>query len=410
MGLNTARTELQKYLVEKFKSTVTIDNRELGRKYPELQSQTAPLMRQAGELRGKLRAKPHVRILTDNAEPSLPFLLRRGESVGFGDPVDAGVPGLFARPELKPYSPVAPFAGSSGRRLALAQWLTQPNHPLTARVAVNQLWMRHFGRGIVPTVANFGHSGIAPANQELLDWLATEFVDGGWKLKSMHRMMMTSQAYRQASRVDEAVLKADPENALVSRMPLRRMDADTLFDSLVTAAGRMDATQFGKPADVEVTADKEVIVKPGKDGYRRNIYVLHRRQTPVSLMDSFDQPPMTPNCTERRQSNVATQALHMMNGSMTWDLAQFMAGRVIDESDGDRAKIVEGVYLRAYSRYPAAKEVETGLAAIDEFRREWPKRLETNNGAAPRAATAQWMAVANYCHAILNSAEFSFID
>ena len=405
-----SRTELQKYLVEKFKSTVTIDNRELARKYPELQAQTGPLQRQAAELRGKLRAKPHVRILTDNAEPSLPFLLRRGESVGFGDPVDAGVPGLFARPELKPYAPVAPFEGSSGRRLALAQWLTQPNHPLTARVAVNQLWMRHFGRGIVPTVANFGHSGVAPGNQELLDWLATEFVDGGWKLKSMHRMMMTSQAYRQASRVDEAVLKADPENALVSRMPLRRMDADTLFDSLVTAAGQMDSTQFGKPADVEVTADKEVIVKPGKDGYRRNIYVLHRRQTPVSLMDSFDQPPMTPNCTERRQSNVATQALHMMNGSMTWDLAQFMAGRVIDESDGDRAKIVEGVYLRAYSRYPAAKEVETGLAAIDEFRREWPKRLETNNGAAPRAATAQWMAVANYCHAILNSAEFSFID
>jgi cytochrome c553 len=380
-------------------------DRDLAVKYPELQSQVAPLQRQLDGLRGKMRPKPHVRILTDNAEPSLPFLLRRGEAVGFGDPVEPGVPGLFARPELKPYSP-----GVRDRRLALAQWLTQPNHPLTARVAVNQLWMRHFGRGIVPTVANFGHSGIAPSNQELLDWLATEFVESGWKLKTMHRLMMTSQAYRQSSRVDEKVLKADPDNALVSRMPLRRMDADTLYDSLVIAAGRLDATQFGKPADVEVTADKEVIVKPSKEGFRRNIYVLHRRQTPVSLMDSFDQPPMTPNCTERRQSNVATQALHMMNGSMTWDLAQFMAGRVIDESDGDRAKIVEGVYLRAYSRYPKAQEVETGIAAIEEFRREWPKRLEANNGAAPRAATAQWMAVANYCHAILNSAEFSFID
>ena len=405
-----ARSELQKYLVDKFKGTVTINDRELVRKYPELQSQVAPLQRQLDGLRGKLRAKPHVRILTDNAEPSLPFLLRRGESVGFGDPVDAGVPGLFARPELKPYSPAAPFEGASGRRLALAQWLTQPNHPLTARVAVNQLWMRHFGRGIVPTVANFGHSGMAPVNQELLDWLATEFVERGWSLKAMHRLMMTSQAYRQTSRADERVLKADPENALVSRMPLRRMDADTLFDSLVTAAGRLDPKQFGPAASVEVTADKEVIVKPSKDGYRRNVYVLHRRQTPVSLMDSFDQPSMTPNCTERRQSNVATQALHMMNGSMTWDLAQFMAGRVIDESDGDRAKIVENVYVRAYSRYPRSQEVETGIAAMEAFRREWPKRLDTDNGSAPRAATAQWMAVANYCHAILNSAEFSFID
>ncbi len=405
-----ARSELQKYLVETFKSTVTVDGRELARKNPELQAQTVLLERQIDQLLDKTQVEPHVRILTDNAEPSLPFLLRRGESVGFGDPVDPGVPGLFTRLELKPYSPVSPFKGASGRRLALAKWLTQPNHPLTARVAVNQLWMRHFGRGIVPTVANFGHSGIVPGNPELLDWLATEFVEGGWKLKRMHRLMMTSQAYRQRSRVNEAVLLADPENNLVTRMPLRRMDSDTLFDSLVTAAGRLDPTQFGKPAPVAVTADKEVIVKPSKDGYRRNIYVLHTRQRPVSLMDSFDQPPMTPNCTERRQSNVATQALHMMNGSMTWDLAQFMAGRLIDESDGDRAKIVEGVYLRAYSRYPGAKEVETGIAAIEEFRRVWPRRLETDNGAPPRAATAQWMAVANYCHAILNSAEFSFID
>ncbi len=405
-----ARNDLQKYLVEKFKSTVTISDSEAAQKYPDLQAQVAPLRRQTDGLRGKLKPKPHVRVLTDNAEPSVPYLLRRGEAVGFGDPVEAGVPGLFARPELKPYSPVAPFKGATGRRLALAHWLTQPNHPLTARVAVNQLWMRHFGRGIVPTVANFGHSGMAPSNQELLDWLATEFVEGGWKLKAMHRLMMTSQAYRQSSRVDEQVLKADPDNALVSRMPLRRMDADTLFDSLATAAGRLDPTPFGKPAPVEVTADKEVVVKPSTEGFRRNIYVLHRRQTPVSLMDSFDQPPMTPNCTERRQSNVATQALHMMNGSMTWDLAQFMAGRVIDESDGDRAKIVEGVYLRAYTRRPSAQEMETGISAIEEFRREWPKRLNSDHGAAPRAATANWMAVANYCHAILNSAEFSFID
>ena len=226
----------------------------------------------------------------------------------------------------------------------------------------------------------------------------------------MHRLMMTSDAYRQSSRVDEARLAADPENALVSRMPLRRMDAETLYDSLLTAAGRLDPTPYGSPSEIEVKADKEVVVKGSKAGLRRHVYVLHRRQTPVSLLDAFDQPPMTPNCTERRQSNVATQALHMMNGSMTWELARYMAGRVVDAAGGDRNKLVENVYVRAYGRRPSEAEVKTGLEAIDEFRRQWPARLEADHSDAPRDASAQWLAVANYCHAILNTAEFSFID
>ena len=411
LDLNAAdRTEVQKYLVAKFQSTLEITDRELTRKYPELQTEMQPLQKQVGDLRGKMRDKPHVRILADNPEHSTPYLLRRGDPVNFGDPVEAGVPTLFQTIGLKPYQAVAPFEGTSGRRLALAQWLTQPNHPLTARVAMNQIWMRHFGRGIVPTVANFGHSGTAPSHPELLDWLATEFEAQGWKLKQMHRMMVTSQAYRQSSLASEGTLKADPENALLTRMPLRRMDAETLYDSLMTAAGRLDTAAYGPASAVEVKADKEVVVKAGPNGFRRNIYVLHRRQTPVSLMDAFDQPPMTPNCTERRQSNVATQALHMLNGSMTWELARYMAGRVIDDADGDRAQMVRNVYLRAYSRHAADEEVTAGMAVIEEFRKEWPKRLEADNGDAPRAANAQWMAVANFCHAILNSAEFSFID
>ena len=133
-------------------------------------------------------------------------------------------------------------------------------------------------------------------------------------------------------------------------------------------------------------------------------------QTPVSLLDAFDQPAMTPNCTERRRSNVATQALHMMNGSMTWDLARYMAGRVMDEAGADTAKQIELIYLRAFSRRPAPDEVVEGLRAIAEFRIPWPARLTRDNGDAPREAGATWLALANYCHALLNSAEFSFID
>lgn len=383
---------------------------DLEKKYPELATKVAPLQKELGAIRAKRMQKPHVRVLTDNEQPSQSFLLKRGDPSNFGEPVEANVPQVLKNAAWKDYEPSSPFAGSSGRRLGLAQWLTQPNHPLTARVLVNQLWMRHFGRGIVASVANFGRSGVAPSHPELLDWLATEFVAKGWSMKTMHRLMLTSRAYRQDSRAEGSVVAADPENVLLSRMPLNRMDAETLYDSLIQAAGRLDPTAFGEPAKVEVRADKEVTVVASKAGYRRSIYVLHQRQTPVSLMDAFDQPAMTPNCTERRRSNVATQALHMMNGSMSWDLAKYMAGRVMDDADGDRARQVELVYLRAYGRRPTASEVETGLAAIQDFQKQWPERLKSDSAEAPRESQAKWLALANYCHAILNTAEFSFID
>ena len=392
------------------KVTEKITDAELVKKFPELAAVTRPIDQELQAVRRKMRQKPHVRVLVDNEEPSQAYLLRRGDPVGFADPVEPATPMLLNIAGLQPYKVEKPFPGTSGRRLALAKWLTQPNHPLTSRVMVNQMWMRHFGRGIVASVSNFGRSGVAPSHPELLDWLATEFVAKGWSMKQMHRLMMTSEAYQQSSAVEPGLIAKDPENALVSRMPLRRMDAETLYDSLLTAAGRLDPAAFGPPTEVDIRPDKEVTVQPTKAGLRRSIYVLHRRQTPVSLLDAFDLPAMTPNCTERRQSNVATQALHMMNGSMAWDLAKYMAGRVIDEADGDRARQVDLVYLRAYGRRPTVEETKTGLDAIAAFREQWPARLAADNGEAPRAASAAWLALANYCHAILNSAEFSFID
>jgi len=391
-------------------TTEKLSQEELVKKFPELKTQIEPVQRELKTMQGKLKVKPYVRVLSDNQEPSQAYLLRRGDPIGFAEPVEPGVPTVLDSAALKPYQPVSPFPGASGRRLALAKWLTQPNHPLTARVAVNQLWLRHFGRGIVASVSNFGHSGVAPSHPELLDWLATEFVSGGWSMKAMHRLIMTSNAYRQASSVDAATMAADPENELLSHMPLHRMDAETLYDSLVTVTGRLDPTLFGEPVDVEVTAEKEVTVKATAAGLRRGIYVLHRRQTPLSLLDAFDQPAMTPNCTERRRSNVATQALHMMNGSMTWQLARYMAGRVIDETGQVPAKQIEDIYLRAFARAPSALEIHQGEEALAEFRKAWPARLSADNGDSPRDSTANWLALANYCHAILNTAEFSFID
>ncbi len=368
------------------------------------------LRKERNELRGKLKPRPHTRILSDNAEPSQSYLLRRGDPVSFGDPVEPNVPQVLRHASLKPFKIEAPYPETSGRRLALAEWLTQPNHPLTARVAVNQMWMRHFGRGIVPTVANFGRSGLPPANQQLLDYLATEFVARGWSMKAMHRLMVTSQAYRQSSAVSEALLAVDPENALLSRMPLQRMDAETLYDSLLLASSRLDDVAFGPPAETRLTEDKEVLVKVGANGYRRSIYTLKRRQTPVSLLDAFDQPAMTPNCTERRKSNVATQALHLFNGSHAWELSRYLAGRLIDEHGASRREQVNNLYLRAYARQATATEMDLALSALEQFEKEWPARLKQDHQEAPVATQANWLALANLCHAILNSAEFSFID
>src|SRR5262249_45207651 len=151
-------------------------------------------------------------------------LLRRGDAQMIGEPVEPGVPSVL-KVGLSEYKVTPAGPDSTGRRLALARWLTQPNHPLTARVAVNRIWMHHFGRGIVASASNFGHLATPPSHPELLDWLATEFVARGWSVKSMHRLIMTSAAYRQSSQVD-ASSSADPENILLGRMTMRRMDAE----------------------------------------------------------------------------------------------------------------------------------------------------------------------------------------
>ena len=175
-------------------------------------------------------------------EPSPAFLLRRGEAQNIGEPVEPGVPSVL-KAGLTDYKITPPGTDSTGRRLALAKWLTQPNHPLTARVMVNRIWMHHFGRGIVASASNFGHLATPPSHPELLDWLATEFVARGWSVKSIHRLIMTSTAYRQGSQID-ASSSTDPENILLGRMTMHRMDAEQLHDSILSVVGELDTKRL----------------------------------------------------------------------------------------------------------------------------------------------------------------------
>ena len=405
------RSPAQKYLAEKFQDAIAISSEDLAARFPEYKTEAANLHKSIADAKKKLKAKPQIRALYEmGGDPSPAYLLRRGEAQLIGEAVQPGPPSVL-RAGLVPYHAEAPWPGASGRRLALARWLTQPDHPLTARVMVNRLWAQHFGRGIVASLANFGKLGTPPSHPELLDWLATEFVARGWSLKAMHRLMLTSSAYRQGSRLTRELESADPDNVLLSRMPLRRMDAEQLHDSILGVSGELDLKAFGPPVPVEVKGAGEIVDKGSrKQGWRRAIYDLQRRTTPVTLLEAFDLPPMSPNCIQRAYSTVSTQALQMTNSAFMRDRARYLAGRLMDLHPGNLEAQVEDLYLRALGRRPSAKETAAARREIAELEPKWAAHLESERDDAPRKPGAQWAALADFCQAILISAEFSYID
>src|SRR5262249_8640886 len=277
--------------------------------------------------------------------------------------------------------PPWPGAKKTGRRLAFARWLTTPDHPLTARVLVNRLWKHHFGRGIVPTLGNFGKAGARPTHPELLDWLAVEFVRCGWSVKTMHRLLMTSAAYRQSSAVTPEHEKLDPDNLLLSRMPLTRLDAEGLYDTMLLAAGRLDETRYGPADPVQARPDGLGSAVESPKGWRRLIYVQPIRKKLPTHLETVDYPQSNPHRVERRNSTVAPQALHLMNNGMVHRLAESFAQRVRREAGDDPARQVERVYLIALSRPPGREEKEIALAALGRLR-----------------ATAKDRALTAFCH------------
>ena len=343
--------------------------------------------------------------------PTPVHLLRRGDYLNPGPVVRPGVPSTLKK-GISPFKVATPpwKTETSGRRLALAHWLVQPNHPLTARVMVNRIWQHHFGKGIVETVGNFGRLGAKPSHPELLDWLATEFVHRRWSIKAMHKLILTSTAYRQSSNFDPDRHAPDAENILLSRFPMRRLDADAIRDSILKLAGRLDTTPFGRPDEVEIESDGEVVAKSSQSGFRRSIYLLQRRSTPPTFLEAFDMPQLNPNCLTRAHSTVSSQALEMMNGDLVRENSRYMAGRVIDEVGGDPGKQIDRVYLAALGRWPSSQEREIAGQTLRELSREWMRHLSQEVPAEPKVPKAQWLALTSLCHTLLNSAEFLYID
>ena len=409
------RTEIQKYLAEKFEETLKILTAEVRSVDADYRQTAQRIGNRISILEARVLPEPKIRALWDRREPSPTYIMKGGDPLNPGRLVGPGVPSVLTD-GMTPFEVVPPWPGAkeTGRRLALARWLTRADHPLTSRVMVNRIWYHHFGQGIVKTLGDFGRLGAPPTHPELLDWLAQEFVRQGWSLKTMHRLMMTSSTYRQASAVTAAHEKLDPDNVLLSRMPMRRMEAEVLYDSLLLASGRLDETRFGPPDPVEVRGDGLVRPEGTGKGWRRSIYVIKKIGFEIiegnlfnfdipTLLDSFDYPRMSPNCLERNESTVATQALHLMNDAMVRELANSFAERVVREVGTDPERQIERVYLIALSRPPSPEEKNIALRTPERPAARW-----ANASPAPQEATVR--ALRTFCHAILNSAAFLYID
>ncbi len=355
---------------------------------------------------------PMIRALWDRGQPSNTYLLERGNHLQPAALVEPDVPEVFAA-TVPPYKVEKPGPGTmgTGRRLAFAKWLTHPDHPLTARVIVNRVWAQHFGTGLVKSLDNFGVLGDPPSHPELLDWLAVEFVKNGWSLKWLHRQILATSAWRQVSTVTEEQARLDPDNRLVSRMPLRRLDAEEVRDAVLAVSGVLDPTPFGEPDPVEVRQDGLVTGKfLGADKkqpqLRRSLYLRHRRKEMPTILETFDQPAMNPNCVERSQSTIVTQPLHLLNNARIRELAGHFARRVATEASGDPAGQVEHAWVLALNRVPDNDEIAAGVEALAAFTATWAESLaESGSDDSP-----EQRALEDFCHTLINSAAFLYLD
>lgn len=381
--------------------------------------------------------KPHAfgRVMQEGASDLQPGrLMIRGDFRRPGPEVQPGFPRI-----ANPWNDAvpAPGASSSGRRTALAAWLTRPDHPLALRVIANRLWQQHFGQGLVSTANDFGVMGGWPAVPELLDRLATELPLQGWSLKRMHKLIMTSAAYRQASRPvagerspeEEETARqnwrqaqaADPENELWTRMPRRRRTGETIRDAMLAASESLSPRRGGPgvmpplPAELIATLLKgQWETSPDEEDHRRrSVYLMARRNLRYPLFEAFDRPDALQSCPRRERSTTAPQALVLLNSEFSLEQARRLAGYLLLHA-ADQSAQIDLVYRRVLSRAPSAAE----MAAAHELLAGEARRLRSESAAAvasplpfPQGADAyEAAALVELCLAMFNLNEFVYVD
>ena len=313
---------------------------------------------------------------------------------------------------LQPVSTAAesvsvPRPRSSGRRAALADWLVDPTNPLPARVMVNRIWQGHFGQGLVSVANDFGVQTPEPTHPALLDWLAAEFIESGWDVKHLHRLIVQSATYQQASAMaeaDEKALAVDPDNALLWHFPRRRLEAEAIRDELLFVAGTLDHEMYGPGIRPELPEGFSAGTWKASDSKqerkRRSIYVYAKRNLPLPFLAAFDLPDMHESCGGRVTTTTAPQALTLLNDSHVLEAARNVAARLIAEEDSlDPVGLVERAFETTLGRSPTDDEA----AAAIEFLNQQEGR--SSDVESPRVA-----AVTDLCHALLNANEFLYVE
>ena len=337
-------------------------------------------------------------------------LLLRGKAARPGPKVAPGLPTVLVK-EQPPFPPPGPE--TSLRRLTLARWIASPDNPLTARVIVNRVWQYHFGEGLVRTPSDFGVMGQPPTHSELLDWLAGWFVEQGWSVKKLHRLIMSSSTYRMSKRWHKEYAAHDPDNNHLWRFPYKRLEVEAMRDSMLAVSGRLNAKMFGPsmypfvPKEaLEGNSDPEKIWKPfdEKEASRRTIYAHIKRPMIVPFLETLDLCDTTRSADKRLTTTVAPQALTLFNGDFVNRQARYFAERVAHEVGENADKQIERAYRLALCRPPSAKERQ----ALRRFFELEANALEREGKLTPPLARQR--ALERMCRVIFNLNEFVYPD
>jgi len=342
------------------------------------------------------------------AEPPDAHILTRGEYGKFGAKVEPSGIAILSDAD-NPFEAKPPFEGAktTGRRLALAHWLTRPGtrpSALLARITVNRLWQQHFGVGLVATSENFGYSGSAPSHPELLEFLADELIRSGWRLKAIQRLIVRSAVYRQSgSPRDEAgTAKSDPDGRLLSRFPLIRLDAEAVRDAMLAVSGELESSQGGPFVPSQRRPDGEVVVDETTVGaHRRSLYLQQRRTQVLSMLEVFDAPSIVASCPKRSTSTIPLQSLNLLNSDFVAARARSLAQRVQREAGPDPAARVDRTFRLIADRLPD----DTERAAALRFVAQQPGHY----GGRP-AEEADRHAWSDFCQMLLASNAFLYVD